>query len=351
MSEKQHRDKIAALKKVQATEESKLVAARTAAAKHRSDAARYRGRTTRRSTEATARSNEQLAKSADDKAAREDGKVKAASKKLAKIAADLAAAETSLDRAMKETARRQTQDDKSRRQAELQHAREVARVSQPKVVHETRLVAPAKPEILRVLYITSNPHPFDPKRTLRVDVEVRQVQQAIRAALHRDQVRIEHRPAATPEDLLDGLNDIRPHVVHFSGHAGDSTLAFENASVDQPASRDLTYALLARALAATDSPPTLLVLNGCDTLEGVNVFHPVTPVVVAMASTITDLAAATFASRFYGAIAAAQPVGVALDQAAVAIDMMGLAEGWKPELSARGDVDPANLVLVKVPSP
>ena len=82
---------------------------------------------------------------------------------------------------------------------------------------------------------------------------------------------------------------------------------FDNAGVDTPRVRDLRPPG-ARAR-ATDDPPTLLVLNGCDTLDGAEVLLDSTPVIIAMATEITDLAASVFAARFYSAVASSQPVG------------------------------------------
>jgi len=199
-----------------------------------------------------------------------------------------------------------------------------------------------KPEQLRVLYLTSNP-----EMNLRTDVEVRDVQEAVRRALHRDLITIDHRPAATAEDLIAGLNDTRPHVVHFSGHAGEAALLFDNASVTDPEGHAIRYDLLARALGATTSPPVLLVLNGCDTLEGAEVLLEKTAVVIATGASISDLAGSVFAAKFYAAIAAAQSIGAAVDQATFAIDAAGLGEGWKHDALARPDVDVDQRVLVQ----
>ena len=165
---------------------------------------------------------------------------------------------------------------------------------------------------------------------LRVDAEVRQVRDAVRKALHRDLVELDHRPAATPEDLLDGINETRPHVVHFSGHGGGAAVLFDNGRIDTPQGRDVPFELLCRALRATDTPPKLLLLNACDTLDGAKVLLDVVPVVVGTASTVSDLAAAVFSARFYSAVANGQSVGSALQQASVAIDLAGLGEGRTP---------------------
>ncbi len=354
MPEKPYRDKIASIKREQGREETALAKARTAAAKHRAEAARQASKITPRTSDSMARSYQHAAESAEGKAVAEDKKAATASTKLGRLASDLASAEASLARevrttarraedAQKAAARRQEQEDKKRRQIEKRHAQELARLSRP-VIHEIREVPAPKPETLRVLYLTANP-----EMNLRVDVEVRQVQQAVKAALHRDQVHIVPRLAATPEDLLDGLNDLRPHVVHFSGHAGGAALVFDNASIETPEGRAITFDLLGRALAATATPPVLLVLNGCDTLEGAEVLLDTTPVVIAMATEITDLAAATFAARFYAAIASAQSVQAALEQGALAVDFLGLHEGWKPSYLIRKDVSLFELVLVTVP--
>lgn len=50
----------------------------------------------------------------------------------------------------------------------------------------------------------------------------------------------------------------------------------------------------------------------------------------------------------YAAIAAAQPVQVAVDQGSVSVDLAGLDEGWAPQILARDDVGVTERVLVRV---
>jgi hypothetical protein len=60
---------------------------------------------------------------------------------------------------------------------------------------------------LTVLYLVANP---DPENPLRVDVEIRRVQESIRGSAYRDNIAIEYRPVADLNSLIDGLNDHRP---------------------------------------------------------------------------------------------------------------------------------------------
>lgn len=313
---------------------------------------------TPRTSASTLRTSQRTIDDSEKKAALEDAKVAVAATKLGQLSKELSAAHSNLDRALQSTTRREDtkrktefrrtkREDLRRRQTETAHAREVGRLSSSTIryVHEVRVIPEPKPEVLRVLYMTANP-----EGDLRTEVEVRDVRQAVRSATHRDLIEIAYRPAATPEDLIDGLNELRPHVVHFSGHAGSAAVLFDNASVDSPEGREVTFALLARVLGATSTPPVLLVLNGCDTLDGAEVLLDSTPVIVAMATEITDLAASVFAARFYAAISSAQPVGAAVRQGAVALDLAGLGEGWKPQVLSRSEVDLEDLVLIKPPA-
>lgn len=244
---------------------------------------------------------------------------------------------------------------KNERKKDLAHAREVARVAAP-VRHV--VVQPPKRETLSVLYLTANPEATettiaDPDESvvsngtwLRTEAEVRSAKKDIRGALHRDAVDLSHMPAATYLGMLDGLNDKRPHVVHFSGHGGGRGLLFDNGSAADPEGVDVSYDSLAALLAATDQPPRMLVLNACDTLDRAEVLLPAVPVVIALSDTISDAAAAIFASRFYAAIAGDQSAGSALAQAKAVLGVLYPSETHLPQLLTREDVDVGTLVLV-----
>ena len=344
----QLRSEIARLKSTEADLKKQRSAAMAEVAKATAAARDKRSRNTRTTSLSTANSNLREAERQDKRAVDYDKKATDLSKKIADNVKRQTEKERSLDSALRDEQRQQDRDGERRRRTERDHAREIGKLSRQTVhhVHETRVIEPPKPERLRVLYLSANP-----EMDLRLDAEVRMVRDSVRKALHRDLVDIDHRPAATPEDLLDGLNEFRPHVVHFSGHSGDGVALFDNGSVDEPEGRDVSIGLLRRALAATDTPPLALVLNSCDSLDGADVILDVVPVVIGMASSISDLGAATFAARFYAAVASAQSVQAAVKQGAVGVDLAVLDddEGWMPDVLVRDDIDLSELVLVRIP--
>ena len=62
---------------------------------------------------------------------------------------------------------------------------------------------------------------------LRLDDEVKEIQEALRRSRQRDNFQVNMRLAATPKDLRRALLDLEPQILHFSGHgAGAEGLVF-----------------------------------------------------------------------------------------------------------------------------
>ncbi|MBW5416332.1 CHAT domain-containing protein [Pseudomonas sp. MAG002Y] len=241
-----------------------------------------------------------------------------------------------------EQATRVRQDEQRRRQ-ELEHQRKVNQLTKPK---EIRYIYTRPPELekLRVLYLAANP-----LLDLRTEFEFREVQQALRSAKYRDLVEIYYRPAASFQDLLDGINDVKPHIIHFSGHSARETLAFDlgvnNFEGDLQA---VAFSLLEQALGATDYPPVLVVLNSCQSLDGAECLLSAVPFVIGMPDEIQDSTAIVFSKQFYAAIASSQSISSSLDQAKVKIIAASL-DGMAviPQIVHRAEFDPQTMRLVK----
>lgn len=354
MSEKQYRDQVDRLTKELAGLRRDDAAAKKSATKARNEASAYRAKIKPTTSPAMARSYENSAKRADGRAETAEGKVKTVAVKIADRTKKLNAAEMNLTKAIEQRNRRTDQADARRRRTELDHSRRVSQLSRTVVrhVHEVHVIPQPRAEELRVLYLTSNPMITDPDEILRVDAEVARVQRAVRGALHREYIKISLRPAANPDDLLDGLNDLRPHVLHFSGHGVDGDLVMDDSDLVDPQPVDLTLNQLGRALGTIDLPPVLVVLNACETADNAaDELLLVAPVVIAMAGSVLDEAAGLFAARFYAAIASGLSIKKAFDQAQLVVELGGLdEESWVITLIHRDDVDPDDIVLVRPPA-
>jgi hypothetical protein len=209
-----------------------------------------------------------------------------------------------------------------------------------KVVVTRQALRKRKP--LHVLYLTANP---DKDNVLRVEVEVRQVQEAVRASKLRDHINLHYSPAADLDSIINGLNDHNPSIVHFSGHGYAGGIAVDPPHVKRPGSRVITFELLAKALTATDTPPSVIVLNACQSAGARKVFLLPAKAIIVMQDSISDLAATAFANKFYAAIASGQSLQSAFNQGKLAVEVVSINEANTPTLITAKDVDPAKIVL------
>lgn len=220
-------------------------------------------------------------------------------------------------------------------------ARQLDRVAHAADVPYEPLHAPAS-EKLRVLYLTTHSY-----LNMQTELEVRQVQQALQGAKYRERVDVQLRSAATFPDVIAALNGVRPNIVHFSGRAGDVFRLDDGAVLSQAG--DVDFASLARALAATERPPELLVLNACGSLQGAAMVLPTVPVVVGLPESLLDTPAIVFAQHFYAAVASGQSVGAAFmhGKAKSAAVLLADDASEPPACVSREDVDLSSLLLVR----
>jgi hypothetical protein len=195
--------------------EKRIADARSKQSRKNEDAASYRARAARATSEAMMRSYLRQAESAEKAALAEGRKVSEESKRLADcgkaeaaLAKELAAA-LQREAADQERKRKRLDDETTRaRQRALRDERgrtaRLVSATEDRLAQQIMQLRPPKVELLRILYLTATS-----EGDLRVDKEVRRVQAGVRAATHRDLVQIEHMPAATPADLLDGLARVR----------------------------------------------------------------------------------------------------------------------------------------------
>jgi hypothetical protein len=197
------------------------------------------------------------------------------------------------------------------------------------------------PETITVLFIASSPEDQD---GLRIDKEMREIQQRVRLADHRDALRFEYAVAAQPSDLLQRLNEVKPDVVHFSGHSDAAGLAMED---NDGLTRVLATDELATLLSVSSRRIRLAVFNSCESADHAAVAVRHLDAAIGMEQSIGDAAAQSFAGQLYSSIAFGLPLCTAFNQAVLQVRFVVGKGSGEPQLFVARDLDGDQLVLVQ----
>jgi hypothetical protein len=246
------------------------------------------------------------------------------------------------DKRAKDQARKQSEADRKRRESDKRHAREMAREAE-RAFQLTRTVhvAPRVPDKVKVLVLVASPEDQSP---LRLDHEVRDIQEKLRATEHREALELHWRPAVRLPDLLQALNEVRPHIVHFSGHGSQDFLVFED---HQGNSKVLTNDVLAEVLRMSSDEVRLVIFNSCSSAAQAELATDSVDFAIGMNVSIGDEAAKVFAAQLYSSLGFGLSVTAAFEQARLAITLAGLSEASTPALYSADGADPDQVVLVR----
>ena len=198
---------------------------------------------------------------------------------------------------------------------------------------------------IKVLFLAANPAGTQP---LQLDEEIRRITAKIRAAEYRDSLEMVSRWAVRPDDLLQALLEVKPHVVHFSGHgsAAAELIVLDDRSNPKPVSKEALIHLF-RIL---KDNVRVVVLNACYSRPQAEALAETIDYTVGMNQPIGDAAAIVFAASFYRATGFGRSVQEAFDLGKVALLLEGIPEDQTPELFVRKSVDASALSLVGPPS-
>lgn len=191
----------------------------------------------------------------------------------------------------------------------------------------------------KILIIASNPK--DTSR-LRLDEEVREIEQALHRSSRRASFNLKAIWAPRPRDIRRALLDEQPQIVHFSGHGDVNGLVLENATGDSvivppEALKDL-FNLFSDNLEC-------VLLNACYSESQANALATRIPHVIGMKEEIADDSALEFAVGFYDALSAGRTVEHAFQFGCNAIDLLGRPNKPQPIILSRPYVQPNRGVL------
>lgn len=153
-----------------------------------------------------------------------------------------------------------------------------------------------------ILFLAANPLSTE---RLRLDEEVREIDEGLRRARQREQFKLYQRWAVRPEDFRRAMLDLEPDIIHFSGHGeGIRGIVLENnlgqpTTVSQDALRDF-FALF----------PTVqcVVLNACYSSIQAEAIVKHVRYVIGIHHQIDDTLARIFSVSFYDGLGAGKSV-------------------------------------------
>ncbi len=177
-----------------------------------------------------------------------------------------------------------------------------------------------------ILILAANPTSTS---RLRLDEEVREIDEGLRRANKRAEFKLEQKWAVRQRDFYRAMLDCQPQIVHFCGHGAGEDGIVLNDEMGQPAliSADALGSMF--KLFATKGVDCVL-LNACYSLVQAEAISQHVNYVIGMNSTVGDKAAVAFAVAFYDAIAAGEEVEFAYELSCS--QMIGFLEQQTPVL-------------------
>lgn len=187
----------------------------------------------------------------------------------------------------------------------------------------------------------------NPQNTVRLqlDEEVRTIEEKIRASEYRDSLKLVTKQAARADDLIQVLNEIKPSIVHFSGHGTDSGEIILTDNYGDP--KPISSRAITQLFRIFKDKVRVVILNACYSSIQARAITEVIDCAIGINSDIGDKASITFTSSFYRAIAFGLSINMAFEQGKLALLMERGVNTTLPELLTKHNVDPSKIILVR----
>ena len=180
-----------------------------------------------------------------------------------------------------------------------------------------------------ILFLAANPS--DTTR-LALDEECAAIERELRLTTGRDDFDFRSRWAVSVDEVMRGLNELQPTVIHFTGHGGSTGRDERQPSPDhrdigvvaaagiqlqdeQRQPQPVSACDLTRMIGSAAPSARLVVLNACFSDAVADALRGVVDCVIGIRGAIGDAAARSFAVGFYRALGHRRSVSNAVEQA------------------------------------
>ena len=269
-------------------------------------------------------------------------------KKIGKLQEDKSRAMKSYNTALGQLERLEKRERKKSNQEEMKHVKAISSElsKQEKIGRTLNSTITVNfqdvPEQINVLFLASNPVGAAP---LRLDIEIRSIQEKIRASEYRESINLHSRWAVRSSDLLQAINEVKPHIIHFSGHgSSEHDIVLETAEGEPSFLSKEKVTLLMKTMSESIK---LVIFNNCFSNGQAEMVTEHVDFAIGMNEAIQDEAAKEFAAQFYSALGFGHSVQKAFEQGKLALSLEGIEGNEIPELYSREGLDPNEHILVK----
>lgn len=174
------------------------------------------------------------------------------------------------------------------------------------------------PEKIKILYLAANP--VDTGH-LRLQEEARDLEERIRLSTRREDFEVIHCLAVRPRDLLRGLQEIQPHIIHFSGHGNrDKQIVLQD---DAGKSCPVAPEDLAGLAELFQANLKVALMSCCYGRLQAEALNRVLNFTIGMDQPISDAGAVSFSAAFYQVLASGGSVRQAFESARLLTRMEG----------------------------
>jgi DNA-binding PadR family transcriptional regulator len=186
---------------------------------------------------------------------------------------------------------------------------------------------------ISILFLSADP--TDASR-LRLGEELREIQEKLQIAKLREKFSLDQRMSVRPADISQAMLDLKPKIVHFSGH-GTSTgkLCFENEIGEIHPIEPEALAALFKQFADQVS---CVLLNACYSEAQAKTISAHIDYVIGMNQEIGDKAAISFSVGFYQALGAGETIEKAFELGVVQVGLQDISEHLVPVLIKKKQV-------------
>jgi hypothetical protein len=212
----------------------------------------------------------------------------------------------------------QTKDIEYNISVEGTNAEEVQQVM-TSLVAETAVNLSRENNKVKILFLSASP--IDTAR-LRLDEEVKRVQNTLKLAKERDNLNFVHASAVTIDSLMQTILDESPTIVHFSGHGKQSGIILQD---EVGGSKLVTTAAITSLFKLFKDIVKCVILNACYSEDQACAIKLHIPYVIGMRTEISDKTAISFSTGFYKAIGAGKDIPFAFDLGKTAIQLDGFS--------------------------